>query len=291
MDVMHFRVLHFDGRVEELTAESPNVLVGTGSHCEIRLPIGQGRVEHVLVQATPAGLRASARAFDPPPTIDGVEFTQAPLPPDAEISIGKTRIRAAILSDVGTDVPMAGARGTRATRLYAYVVFGLAACLLMVMARGKAKPALAEPARVPGLWGAPADTCPQSTADEALATARARIDLAGARRERSPFHPEDGVAAVALYQVAAACFRAAGNLDEANDTSAEARDIARALGEDFREHRVRLQRAMAQKEWARAEHEAQVLSTFLANAPGEYADWLAALRRTLVLQSSAKGKS
>ncbi len=291
MDVLHFRILHFDGRVEELTAESPNVLVGTGSHCEIRLPIGQGSVEHVLVQATPAGLRARARAFDPPPTIDGVEFTQAPVPPDGEIVIGKTRIRVSTLSDVEADLPTAGGKGPRNPRLYAYVVFGVAACLLMVVAKRRGKASLAEPAKVPGLWGAPAGACPQSTPDEALATARARVDLARSKRERSPFHPEDGVAAVPLYQVAAACFRAAGDADDADDASAEAGAIERALGEDFREHRVRLQRAMAQKEWPRAEHEAQVLSTFLANAPGEYADWLAALRRKLLLQNSEKGKS
>jgi hypothetical protein len=281
VDAVHFKIRHFDGRIEELTAESPTVLIGTGSHCEIRLPIGQARVEHVLIQATPAGLRAAARSFDPPPTLDGVEFTQVPLRGECDLVIGKTSIHISPSTAPSIDGRVPGATGTRNPRLYAYVVFGLLACGFMIAARGRGRPSLVEPATVPSLWSASADRCPQADPDEAFATATARLDLALAKRERAPFHPEDGVAAVPLYEVAAACFRAAGSTEDAEDAAAASRDLKQRLREEFREHRVRLQRALAQKEWPRAEREAAVVSTFLANAPGDYADWLANLRRKL----------
>jgi hypothetical protein len=267
------------------------VLVGTGSHCEIRLPIGQARLEHVLIQATPAGLRAAARSFDPPPTLDGVEFTQVPITAACDLAIGKTTIRVTPAMASPVEGLSAGGPATRNPRLYAYVVFGLLACGLMIAARGRGKAGLKEPATVPSLWSAAADHCPQADPDEAVATAKARLDLALAKRERAPFHPEDGVAAVPLYEVAAACFRAAGNVDDADDAAAAARGLQRRLREEFREHRVRLQRALAQKEWPRAEREAAVVSTFLANAPGEYADWLANLRRKLRTTEGSKSKS
>jgi hypothetical protein len=291
MDAIHFKIRHADGRVEELTAESPTVLVGTGSHCEIRLPIGQARLEHVLIQATPAGLRAAARSFDPPPTLDGVEFTQVPITAECDLVIGKTTIHVTPSTVSPVEGLSPGGAATRNPRLYAYVVFGLLACGLMIAARGRGKSGLKEPATVPKLWSVAADRCPQADPDEAFATARARLDLALAKRERAPFHPEDGVAAVPLYEVAAACFRTAGSVEDADDAAAAARDLQHRLREDFREHRVRLQRALVQEEWPRAEHEAAVVSTFLANAPGEYADWLANLRRKLRVTEGSKSKS
>jgi hypothetical protein len=291
VDAVHFKIRHFDGRVEELTAESPTVLIGTGSHCEIRLPIGQARVEHVLIQATPAGLRAAARSFDPPPTLDGVEFTQVPLTGQCDLVIGKTTIHVSPSTGSLVDGLASGGTAARNPRLYAYVVFGLLACGLMIAARGKGRSPLREPATVPSLWNAAADRCPQADPDEAFATATARLDLALAKRERAPFHPEDGVAAVPLYEVAAACFRAAGSMEDAEDAAAASRDLQRRLREEFREHRVRLQRALVQQEWPRAEREAAVVSTFLVNAPGEYSDWLANLRRKLRITEGGKSKS
>jgi len=120
METIRFRVQHADGRVEELVTESSQVLVGSGRHCEIRLPIDEARVEHVLIQVAPAGLRATARAFDPPPKLDEVEFTQAPVRADAVLAIGKTRIVISVAASPEGRTSFAQvARATRAsTRIW-----------------------------------------------------------------------------------------------------------------------------------------------------------------------------
>ena len=77
MRVLRFQTRLPTGQVEQLSIESERVLIGSGAHCEIRLPLAEARVEHVLVELGPAGVFARALNFEPPPTINNVPFTQA----------------------------------------------------------------------------------------------------------------------------------------------------------------------------------------------------------------------
>ena len=52
MKALRFLVRYPDGRGEELTIEADRVLIGSGAHCEIRLPVDQAAMEHVLVRAS-----------------------------------------------------------------------------------------------------------------------------------------------------------------------------------------------------------------------------------------------
>ena len=83
MRVLKFQTRYPTGQVEQLSIESERVLIGSGAHCEIRLPLDQARVEHVLLEAHPQGVFVRALSFEPPPTINNVPFTQAPLPAGA----------------------------------------------------------------------------------------------------------------------------------------------------------------------------------------------------------------
>jgi hypothetical protein len=286
METIRFRVQHADGRVEELLTESPQVLVGSGRHCEIRLPVDQARVEHVLIQATPGGLRAIARAFDPPPKLDEVELTQAPIRGEAVLSIGKTRIAISAAASVGAREQVLRAGTKRNPRVYAYVILGVAGCVAMLAARGKHGTAMTEPAKVPSLFDAAGPRCPQS-AERADAVAQDRLSLAVAKEERSPFHPEDGVEAVPLYLTAEACFRTGGDRDGADEAAASAARLKKQMTEEFHFHRVRLQRSIALEQWSSAEREAGLLLSFLAGG-GEYAAWLSNLRRKILLTYISK---
>jgi hypothetical protein len=291
METIRFCVTHADGRTEELLTESAQVLVGSGAHCEIRLPILEARVEHVLIQSTPAGLRASARAFDPLPRLDGVEFTQAPIRGPSVLVIGKTRIEVSPQTTAAVDRAVPRAKSSRNPRLLAYLVLGVAGVVLMLGARGRGGDRAAEPIAPPALWGPTADRCPQSAPDQALAAATARLSLAIAKQERSPFHPEDGVAAVPLYEGAQACFRAAGRDGDAAEAAGNAEHLRRRMTEEFRVHRIRLKRAIALQEWPIAVRESGVLLTFLPSEGGDYATWLSNLRRKLQLQYESKKSS
>src|SRR5262249_7245476 len=92
MDGLKIKVRHVGGRTEELTVETDQVLIGSGAHCEVRLPIDQARFEHVLVRSGPAGLFASARSIDPPPTLSGAEFTEAPILPGTVLRVNQSAI-------------------------------------------------------------------------------------------------------------------------------------------------------------------------------------------------------
>jgi hypothetical protein len=291
METIRFSVTHTNGRIEELLTESAQVLVGSGAHCEIRLPIDQARVEHVLIQSTPAGLRAIARAFDPPPRLDGAEFTQAPILGRAVLAIGETKIEVSPSMSEAARRTTPRAQVSRNPRVYAYLVLGAAGVVTMLAARGKGNDRAAEPFATPALWGARVDHCPQAVPDQALAAARARLSLAIAKRERSPFHPEDGVAAVPMYEGAEACFRAAGRDGDAADAAGNAEQLRHRMTEEFREHRIRLRRAMSLQEWPIAVHESGVLLSFLPSGGSDYATWLSNLRRKLQLQYESKKNS
>jgi hypothetical protein len=291
METIRFCVTHTSGRIEELLTESAQVLVGSGAHCEIRLPIDQARVEHVLIQSTPAGLRAIARAFDPPPRLDGAEFTQAPILGRAVLVVGETRIEVSPSTSEAARRAVPRAQASRNPRMFAYLALGVAGVVTMLAAKGKNGDRAAEPIATPALWGSAVDRCPQTAPDQALAAAKARLSLAIAKQERSPFHPEDGVAAVPLYEGAEACFRAAGREGDAADAAADAEHLRHRMTEEFREHRIRLRRAMAVQEWPIAVHESGVLLTFLPSGGSDYGTWLSNLRRKLQLQYESKRNS
>jgi hypothetical protein len=285
---IRFRIHHARGRVEELATESPRVLIGRGAHCDVRLDTDEACLEHVLILVTPAGLRATARSLDPPPRLDGVEFTDAPVRGEAVLAIGATRIE--LSSGAVTPSESTRPSSQRRQRLYAYLLFGVVGLALICGARLRRESRTATAPPAPDLWGQRAGVCPQASRDEARATAAERLRLALAKQERSPFHPEDGVAAVRLYQVAVACLRAASMGADADDAAANADRIRRQMDEAFRAHRLRLQRALALQNWTSAKRETGILLSFLSGSDGEYATWLSNLRRKIQVSYGSRAE-
>ena len=62
MRVLKFQTRLPTGQVEQVTIESERVLIGSGAHCEIRLPLAEAGVEHVLVELGLGLLRGRLRA-------------------------------------------------------------------------------------------------------------------------------------------------------------------------------------------------------------------------------------
>src|SRR5262245_10272253 len=101
MRLMRFQTRLPTGQVEELRIEGERVLIGSGAHCEIRLPQADARVEHVLVELAAAGIFARALDFEPPPTINNIPFTVAPLTPGSILGIGGTQILVELIEGQG----------------------------------------------------------------------------------------------------------------------------------------------------------------------------------------------
>jgi hypothetical protein len=272
------------GQVEALSVESERVLVGSGAHCEIRLPIDQGRVEHVLVELGPAGVFVRALSFEPPPTMNGVPFTQAPLPPGAVLGISGTQIYIEVAE---------GAAGGALQQKKKSSPVMLLALLLMVPAGGYLflvddAPGESKSTKpdAPDLWGPPVAACPYH-GPQALGFAREKMAVADAKRERRPFHVQDGVSAVPVYESAGACFRAGGDNPSANLADEAGKYLRREMTEDFRTRRVRLDHALATEDYVSAQKEVWVLLQFVEGKSGDYVTWLSNLDRKIKLKVGA----
>jgi hypothetical protein len=143
------------------------------------------------------------------------------------------------------------------------------------------------PKQAPELWQAPVASCPY-TGGQALAFAREKMVVADAKRERRPFHVQDGVLAVPTYEAAAVCFRAGG--DNGSGTLAEesAKFLRRDITDDFRTRRVRLDHALTTEDYVSAQKEVRVLLQFCEGKSGDYVTWLSSLDRKLKLKVGAK---
>jgi hypothetical protein len=301
MEALRIKVHHLGGRSEELVIEAETIRIGSGAHCEVRLPLDQARFEHVVVRSTASGVLVSASAFDPPPTLDGVEFTETLLPSGAILCIHQSSIEIAPVNRSLEAPNPAPGRRAKNLRPALILVLGVTAAGLMLAAKPRAKDNADDAPPAPNLFVTAPVVCPRASAEASLAIAEAKLDLATIKRERSPFHPEDGVLAVPLYDLAAACFRVAGKQERARDATAAATQLKARVADEFRMHQVRLQYALKVKDWKLAQGEVRTLRDYALTteeADGSsqrgpqisYAVWLSNLDRKIELTHGGKKK-
>jgi len=286
MRTLKFQIRQPSGQVDQLSMEAERVLIGSGAHCEIRLPVDQARVEHVLIELGPAGIFARALNFDPPPTINNIPFQQAPLPPGAMLGVGGCQIYVELTE--GAAGTAAGAKKKPSPivilALAIIVPLGLYTIIEGDGAEGGPKPS---PKQAPELWQAPVASCPYS-GGQALAFAREKMTVADAKRERRPFHVQDGVQAVPTYEAAAVCFRAGGDAPSGILAEESAKFLRRDITDDFRTRRVRLDHALTVEDYVSAQREVRVLLQFTEGKSGDYVTWLSNLERKLKLKAGTK---
>jgi hypothetical protein len=256
----------------------------------VRLPVEHAAVEHVELTAVDGRLHARARAFDPAPTLGGAPFVQSYVEPGVWIGVGAYQILATPVAEEGT----AAQRRRRGSARAPFVaVVAIAAALLLAAAfsrqgTGGDGRAAAEP---PPLWGPPVTTCAQTGAGPALAYARERATLAEGKRERRPFQVRDGVVAVSLFEVASACYAAAGEAERAAATGRDAADLRARVQADYHAHQVRLEHAIFVGDRPTAAHEVKVLRAFTEGTAGAYTAWLSNMDRRLQLELSKEHTS
>jgi hypothetical protein len=289
MRTLKFQIRLHNGQVDQLSMEAERVLIGSGAHCEIRLPVDQARVEHVLIELGPAGIFARALNFDPPPTINNIPFQQAPLPPGAMLGVGGCQIYVEIVEGAAGTAggPKKKTSPIMFIALAVIVPLGMYTILVDDPAEGGPK---ASPKQAPELWQGQVTSCPY-TGGQALAFAREKMAVADAKRERRPFHVQDGVQAVPTYEAASVCFRAGGDASSATLAEESAKFLRRDITDDFRTRRVRLDHALAIEDYVSAQKEVRVLLQFTEGKSGDYVTWLSNLERKLKLKAGAAKKS
>ena len=285
---LRFHVRHADGRVEVLVVDSDHTLVGSGAHCEIRLPPEQSAVEHLEVSMTPGGVYGRTRTLDKLATLNGVPFEQSPIQPTDVIAIGLTQLQIAIVEIEDNPNVIKKKKQQTSPITYVLALLALPLAAYVLLADDGARTGAGIPKDVPELWPAPIGACPVSAQDQAGAMAAEKRVLADAKRERRPFHVQDGVAAVPLYEVAAACFKNAGDVERAQSASDAGSELRTRVGEDYRAHRVRLEHALSVNDLTTAQKEVRVLRAFTDGLAGDYVVWLGNLDRQLHLKLGEK---
>jgi hypothetical protein len=133
---------------------------------------------------------------------------------------------------------------------------------------------LSAPPRPPRLWDSEPAQCPTAVSAAAVELGRQRALLARDKSARRSFCPADGIAAASLHEQAAACFRQAGEAEQAAAQSAHASALRDELGRAFRTHQLRLEHALRSEDWAIARRQVRHLRGFVRERPGEYLSWL-----------------
>lgn len=272
MHLLKFQTRLPSGQVEQLNVEAERVLIGSGAHCEIRLPVDQARMEHILIEVHPQGLFVRALSFEPPPTLNNVPFTQSPLPPGSVLGVAGTQIFVEVAEGTGAAGDATKKKGSSPIAIIALLVMAPAAYFLLVDEPTSAASRMAK-APPPELWGPPQGAC-QYQGTQALAYGRERMAVADAKRERRPFHVQDGVQAVPVYETAAACFRAGGDAAAGKLADDSAQFLRREMNEDFRTRRVRLDHALTIEDDRAAQKEVRVLLQFVEGKQGDWVTWL-----------------
>lgn len=263
------------------------MLVGSGAHCEVRLPVEHAGVEHLAVEARQAMVFAEARTLAPPPFVGGAPFLQGRLLPTSVVRIGGVELSISLLHlDAGAP---AKRQRTSKPNLRTCLLGALAIALSLYVLANSRKPssALSMPMTAPELFAKENVPCAVAGREEAFAYADELRLGADTKRERAPFRPEEGVAAVGGYRRAAVCFKHAGHPAEAAAASTTADELQQRIVADYRLHRLRLERLLVMQEWEAAKREIRLLTALLEGKPGEYLSWLSNVDRRITIKFAA----
>jgi hypothetical protein len=277
VSILRFEIRYPNGHREAAVVEGERALIGSASFSDVRLPVDQAAYEHVVIEALGQTLRASARVQHPPATVNGVPFTSTLILPETVLGIGSVQI---FVSLVAGEVGRAEAGAKREKKkgesspiiriagLVALAVLGY----MVVMDDDAALPTA--PAEAPALFASAAVACPETAPQPALTLAHEKRDLAEGKRERFPFAPAEGVAAVELYRLAAACYRTAKVETLAQDAEQTSRQLKDAIVVDFRARRLRLEHMMGVKDYELVRKDVSTLLALTAGKQGPYVNWL-----------------
>jgi hypothetical protein len=282
VSVLRFEIRYPNGHREAAVVEGERALIGSASYADVRLPVDQAAYEHVVIEAMGQTLRAQVRAQNPPATINGMPFTASPIGPDTVLGVGSVQIFVSIAAD-SVEGPRAGQKEKKKESSPIIRLVGLIALpvlgYMVMMDDDAALPA--PPTDAPALFASAAVTCPESAPQAAMALANEKMDLAEGKRERHPFAPSEGVAAVELYRLSAACFRTAKSEDQAKEADETSHQLKDSITADFRARRLRLEHMMAVKDYELVRKDVNTLIALTTGRRGPYVSWLSKVSEDL----------
>jgi hypothetical protein len=281
--------LERDGKVAVLEVHAHRALVGSASHCDLRLDLGDAAPEQLLLELVQGKLLAHDRGPERGLTLRGAPFVSIELDRGDTLELGRTTLRA---HGAKTRTKRPDRDGfSIPPRLQAVLLLLLGFGWYYVLSKhGTEADSPVWSSEPPRLFDHALPSCPQQDAEHALMLAQQQESAAEFERERSPFFPREGVSAVTRYQRAAACFQVAGQSERAAAASASARTLQGALESEYHIRRLRLERALEGGKYEQVPREVRVLSEFVATRSAPYAQWLAQVARESELRLNASGE-
>lgn len=272
----YVEVLRPDGTAERHRIEGEQMTLGRSPAAGITVTgVDELEPEHLLVAPRPDGCWvAIAKGSRVGAVVRGSAFEHGLLAWGSEIEIGPIKLRVsnalpATVKDSKISTPVA---------VVALVAIAAAAWMLLSDASGDLPETAAT---APPLFAALPVCGVQAPAD--LHNAREAAEAAAAKSERYVFSAQDGVTAVTLYAKAQVCFAQAGHAADAQRMQRERESLGQRIDEDYKTHRLRLERALRLGRFDDAAAEARALRALTRHLTGPYVDWLTLLERRLQL--------
>jgi hypothetical protein len=260
-----------------LEVDAPRALLGSGAHCEVRLAAHEAAPEHLHVRCKAAGLEVVCCGAAAATLLDGAPFVRGVVADGTRFTIGDCEVRIERTGSVRS-TPALAARPSR--RVVAMLSITSAAILASLLLRPSGADAVASPPPAPPLWSpSDAQPCARSARAEASKLGEMHWQAALMKHERSPYHLEEALEAVGLFQRAAACLEQSGNHTAAARAERAFARLSRELEADYHRRRILLGRAVEQSDWRTAAWEAAALLRLLEDRQGDYTSWLFSVQR------------
>jgi hypothetical protein len=275
-------------QVTTLEVQEEGALIGSGSHCDVRLAPDEAAVEQMYVEIVGDDVFARVKALKPACRVNGAPFLEGKVAASAVIELGVVAIRAQVIGRKdGTAAGTSESKSSTSPAVQALGLLAIALGLYAVLNNEQNKGIALAAINPPGVGVLSAQPCPQKEPQAALALAEQLRAEAAIKRERAPFHPGDALAGAPLYERAAGCFA----LAERNDASAQAHraalELQQQVADQVRLAHVRIERSLEQKNFESARRNAE-FALALVDGDAEYAEWLLSVKRASMLQEKKK---
>jgi hypothetical protein len=281
--------LHRRGKVEVLEVQADRALVGSGAHCDVRLLPDEAAVEQLIIELRDEEIFVKVCSFEPPSLLNGAPFVEARLSADALVEMGQVALRVK-RTELSASAKVSTKPGSETHPIVqALGLVGLAFGFYYVLNHKPAfDSALDSVVSPPTLFARHGSACPQSAQEAAGALADESLRDAENKRERAPFYPRDGLAAVSSYERAAVCFELAGRPREAREAREAAAPLKQRMRDEQHVRHVRIERFIAQEKYDALRHEVLIAAELVHDKGDPYAAWLSALARETELRRDSQ---
>lgn len=281
--------LHRRGKVQTFEIHAERALVGSGSHCDLRLHPDEAAVEQLALEVRDESVHAEALAFEPACLWNGAPFFGGKLTPDGLLELGSGAALRVDLTEASANKARPSASGQTHPAVQGLGLLMVAGGLFFVLRTPEVEPsALTASVNPPPLPLVQA-SCPHEDPSQAAAAAAQALVDAENKRERSPFVASDGLRAVELYARAAACLRVAADEQAARTADKAASTLRERLADELHVRHVRIERLLAQAKYTNMRLEVRNVKELVADRNHPYASWLSRVEREAELRNNTNG--